>query len=137
VKPQRTTSFPIIVYFQYTKNNIMKLLFLSIAICFGVSLQAQETNIRDKNKLLERAMQFKIAGKDTVKREAFNLVIQTPGNRVRILPQDGMPCIVPDTSDIAAMPNAFNKTPDKDPVPGRIPNAWQAPKPVPDFNGSK
>lgn len=115
----------------------MKLLLLAIAVCFGASLKAQEINITDKNKLLERALQFKIAGKDTVKREPFSLIIQGPGNRVRILPQDGMPCIVPDTSDIASMPNAFKKTPDKDPVPGRIPNAWQAPKPVPDFKGSK
>ncbi|OLY91505.1 hypothetical protein SAMN05444008_103278 [Cnuella takakiae] len=115
----------------------MKLLLLAIAACFSASLQAQEINIGDKSKLLERAMQFKIAGKDTVKREAFNLVIQTPGSRVRILPQDGMPCIVPDTSDIAAMPNAFKKTPEKDPLPGRIPNAWKEPKPLPDFKGSK
>lgn len=49
------------------------------------------------------------------------------------LPQDGMPCIVPDTKDIVAMPNAFKgmvKTPFMA-APPRIPNAV-TPKPLPD-----
>lgn len=48
------------------------------------------------------------------------------------LQQDGMPCIVPDTKDIAAMPNAF-KGEAKVPFlaqPPRIPNA-AAPKTFP------
>ena len=40
---------------------------------------------------------------------------------VYALPQDGMPCIVPYTADIAAIPNAM---PQKQVVPfGQIPNA--------------
>lgn len=41
------------------------------------------------------------------------------------LPQDNMPCIVPDTKDIAVMPNAFKGTVNVPfiAVPPRIPNA--------------
>lgn len=38
----------------------------------------------------------------------FSIMSKKPG--VYKLPQDGMPCIVPDTKDIAAIPNAFKGT---------------------------
>jgi len=59
-------------------------------------------------------------------RGGYTLNQRTPG--VYTLPQDGMPCIVPNTKDIAAMPNAF---PQKQlPKLGQIPN-------VTPFNGDQ
>jgi hypothetical protein len=50
---------------------------------------------------------------------------QKPG--IYSLPQDGMPCIVPHTSSIASIPNAFPKV--SVPFVTTIPNAYQGPLP--------
>lgn len=102
----------------------MKLLFLVVLLATGTSLNAQE-EIVDKAMLRKRALLFKAAGKDTVKQKQLEAVV-APGRRVRTLPQDGMPCIVPGAADIAAIPNVaapLIKT--VQPAAGRIPNAWK------------
>lgn len=47
------------------------------------------------------------------------------------LPQDGMPCIVPDTEGIAAMPNAAKVV--KVPFRSQMPNAYKPKTEVPDL----
>lgn len=42
------------------------------------------------------------------------------GSGIRYLPQDGMPCLVPDTKDIVAIPNAWPKV--EVPFASKIPN---------------
>lgn len=116
----------------------MKLLLLSLFATAATTLQAQEAGNLDKTKLLERALQFKMSGRDTVPQPAVKILMEKlQHGRVRVLPQDGMPFIVPGTSGIAAIPNAFKSEAGKDPIPGRIPNAWQMPKAVPDGKGAK
>ncbi len=114
----------------------MKLFLIITAFLIAQGIQAQELVI-DKEKLRERAMQFQLRGKDTLKQEQLNVVVARPSNEVRILPQDGMPCIVPDTRAIAAMPNALRRPSRKDPVPGQMPNAWPGRKRQPDNNDAK
>ncbi len=60
---------------------------------------------------------------ETFPQLAEGVLIRKPG--VYALPQDRMPCIVPDTGGIVAIPNAFPSVV----VPFRttIPNAWQGP----------
>ena len=39
----------------------------------------------------------------------FSIGMAKMGSGIHYLPQDGMPCIVPDTEDIVAIPNAWSK----------------------------
>lgn len=98
-----------------------KVAFLFACILAGGALQAQET-ILNKERLQERAQQYLQKSADTTGGKIPNLAVVPGGKRVVALPQDGMPCIVPDTSGLAPMPNALEVT--SIPPACRIPNAW-------------
>jgi hypothetical protein len=107
----------------------MKKLLLVAFVLTAANLYSQEFQ-PDLNKLIARSKLSSIK-KDTSKptlRHPFTLDLKMlapksfnrePG--VHALPQDGMPCIVPDTKRIAAMPNAATKH--RVPPANRIPNA--------------
>lgn len=95
--------------------------FLFICILVGGALQAQETII-NKERLQERAQQYLQKIADTTGGKMPNIAIAPGGNRVVALPQDGMPCIVPDTRGLVPMPNAVEVI--RTPEAGRMPNAW-------------
>jgi hypothetical protein len=96
----------------------MKLLLLS-AFCFfsaGVFAQVldnQNQQLQDTLKNFKGnntdALQKQL--QDYLQRKKFqnNLLANKQGN-VILLPQDNMPCIVPDTSGIAKMPNSWGTT---------------------------
>lgn len=88
---------------------------LAFAICcfFFSSLHAQIPESKVISILPGTSLQFK-NGKYIVKPLNDSSIVisglSLPQNKkpgVYRLQQDGMPCIVPDTKDIAAMPNAF------------------------------
>ena len=97
------------------------LFFTVLAVVSNVALHAQE--VKPDAKLLQRAFAYKLRSADTLRKSLPHIEI-VPGTRVQILPQDGMPCIVPDTTEIAVMPNALPALPPVQPVAGQIPNAW-------------
>jgi hypothetical protein len=51
----------------------------------------------------------------------FNHTVNAPAPGVYKMPLDGMPCIVPDTKELAVIPNAW-KSPITIPYSGTIPN---------------
>ena len=106
----------------------MKLLLSAIGVFMATGLCAQEFQ-PDINKLIAQSPWAKVK-KDTLKPRllprtmdlnmlGLNAMKRKPG--VHALPQDGMPCIVPDTNSIAAMPNAAKAIPV--PPANRMPNA--------------
>lgn len=107
----------------------MKRLLIVAFVLTVTNLSAQEFQ-PDINKLIERS-KFSTIKKDTSKPTlrhpfAFDLKLLAPKsfNRepgVYTLPQDGMPCIIPDTQSIAAIPNATKNS--QVPPANRIPNA--------------
>jgi hypothetical protein len=100
----------------------MKLLFLTLlALAINATLHAQEAKL--DAKLLQRALAYNMRGADTLRTFPAPVEILA-GSRVQTLPQDGMPCIVPDTKGVAAIPNALLKKPGQ-PIAGQIPNAWK------------
>lgn len=108
----------------------MKLsLVAAIILLTSTSLHTQE--IKPDKKMLQRALAYKINGLDTIRNFSPRIEI-VPGSRVETLPQDGMPCIVPDTNGIAAMPNVLLFRKPAQPVPGQIPNAWHKREPKED-----
>ena len=113
----------------------MKLLLLMAALIFGTAIQAQQ--VRDIEKLRERARQFEMTGKDRVQKKDITIFLSREGKVIQVLPQDGMPYIIPDTRGIAAIPNAFRAEQQKDPLPGQIPNGWMSPKPRQDADATK
>lgn len=107
----------------------MKRLLLLAFVITVTNLYAQEFQ-PDINKLIahSKVSSFKKDTSKTTPRQplALDLKLLTP--RVlklqpdtHALPQDGMPCIVPDTKSIAAIPNAAKD--DQTPPVNRIPNA--------------
>lgn len=104
-----------------------KLLFFCLCIIAGNGyVQAQEA--ANLPRLQERAQAFVGRNGDTTFQKLLQGTLVVPGNRVIALPQDGMPCIVPDTKEIAAMPNAMLHYPQ--PAAGQIPNAWKSKEPL-------
>ena len=100
----------------------MNFLFLTaLGIVTNAALHAQE--IKPDAKLLQRAFAYKLRSADTLRKSSPHIEI-VPSTRVQILPQDGMPCIVPDTTEIAVMPNALPAVAPLQPIAGQIPNAW-------------
>jgi len=57
----------------------------------------------------------------TAKGKQLSAILKNPTPGVYRMPQDGMPCVVPDTKEIAAMPNAWKGKLGM-PYQGRIPN---------------
>lgn len=103
----------------------MKCLLLAIFTTAAATAGAQEVNPELKKKLdeyLQKRAPNAIPNPQ-LKSLAPGLGINAGQNRkpgVYALPQDGMPCIVPDTNDIVQIPNALPK---KDlPKLGQIPN---------------
>lgn len=89
---------------------------------------AQQTNAELQQKL-QAILDKQKGNNDFVLKEDGSIVVPYKAKKaetnkrsgVYSLPQDGMPCIVPDTKNIAAIPNAFVK---KETLKlGQIPNA--------------
>ena len=101
----------------------MKLLLLFSAFALSSVAGAQE-NDDPKNRWIKRPLRV-IEPKDSTSLNFFPYVKKSPG--VYRLPQDGMPCVVPDTKDVAGIPNAWKGT-IRTPYKGRkptIPNPSQ------------
>jgi len=112
----------------------MKLLLSAVGVFMATGLCAQEFQ-PDINKLIAQSPFAKVK-KDTAKPRLLprtlnlnmlgsKVIKRKPG--VYTLPQDGMPCIVPDTNSIAAMPNAAKaiSVPPANRMPNAAPNrAW-------------
>lgn len=106
----------------------MKLLLAAVGVFMANGLCAQEFQ-PDINKLIAQSPLAKIK-KDTSKPRLLPRTLDLnilsskaikPKPGVYALPQDGMPCIVPDTNGLVAMPNAAKDI--KVPPANRIPNA--------------
>ena len=97
-----------------------KMLALPAFLFCGTALYAQETTV-NLPRLQERVQSFMIRGGDTLLFRRPPELVRVPRYNVASLPQDGMPCIVPDTRSVAAIPNPWNVL--KTPVEvGQIPN---------------
>ena len=128
----------------------MRLLF---SLCFAAAslssaAQSDDVHLRQQfrdainKRLAEERVQntFRKAPDTSGLRPTHPLATRkAPG--VYALPQDNMPCVVPDTKDVAAIPNAAHQVypyredmPKKSPKPGEIPNAtpFKLPKAKPD-----
>jgi hypothetical protein len=114
----------------------MKLLLSAIGVFMATGLCAQEFQ-PDIDKMIAQSPWAKVK-KDTAKPRflpramdlnmlGLKAMQRKPG--VYAMPQDGMPCIVPDTNDIAAMPNAAKAIPV--PPANRMPNAAPNRRPLP------
>jgi hypothetical protein len=107
------------------KDCAMKpLLLLLTFTTAAIAAQAQEFE-PDMQKLLKSYI-AKQKGKETFSapnEKGFPAYKQGETHKpgVYALPQDGMPCIVPSTAGIVAIPNAFSKK--EAPKLGQIPNA--------------
>jgi hypothetical protein len=66
--------------------------------------------------------------KDSLIKDFHSLVLKHNKPGVYALPQDNMPCIVPDTKDIAAIPNAWLRP--SVPFRSAIPNPGLKEKPL-------
>ena len=106
----------------------MKMLLLILCTPFALAAGAQEfepdlqKQIKGFVEKEKEKQRFKTGGDTSIVipfRDPDVLSGKQPG--VYTLPQDGMPCIVPDTKDIVAIPNAFPKK--VAPELGQIPNA--------------
>ena len=97
----------------------MKLLLFSAFCIFttGVFAQAPKNNSPHVFQLPDTLKKFKGNNSDVLRKQLQeylqkknfqnNLLGNKQGN-VAILPQDQMPCVVPDTNGIVQMPNAWN-----------------------------
>ena len=107
----------------------MKALLLPLLFLFSASLFAQadqDAVIKKKLDELRRRRQIETEHNKVwmLPNRNKNITplsyLQNPKPGVHRLPQDGMPCIVPDTKDIAAIPNAAPRV--EVPFRSRIPN---------------
>ena len=93
----------------------MKLLLLFVFCIFSFFAQAQNSGAPGTPKQPEVLKKFKGTNGDELRKqfEAYfkhqfqNVLLGSKQGRIAILPQDHMPCLVPDTSAIAPMPNAW------------------------------
>ncbi len=117
----------------------MKLLFLLLGCVFGATAFAQisdeELKAKIKNAIIKKTDEnkktpfaFKKLNLDTSAHSHVFVAGQKVAPGVYRLKQDGMPCIVPDTKEIAHMPNAFGTV--AIPFKARIPNAWKKQAPA-------
>jgi hypothetical protein len=117
----------------------MKRLLLVAFVISANTLYAQEFQ-PDIDKLIARSKLSSIK-KDTTKptlRHPFALDLKLLAPKklqqqsgINALPQDGMPCIVPDTKSIAVIPNAAkdNQVPPANRIPNAAPEQRLPPKP--------
>jgi hypothetical protein len=98
----------------------MKLLLLSAFCFFSIHVFAQaprqNPRITDQTDMFKK---FKGTNNDTLRKQfqeylqrkgaGDNLLANKYGN-IAILPQDRMPCLIPNTSSIASIPNAWSGT---------------------------
>jgi hypothetical protein len=105
----------------------MKLVFAVASLLAGPALHAQEFQ-PDLQKIIDNSRLSRLK-QDTLGQipNAFGYHLPSlepkvvkPAPGIYSLPQDGMPCIVPDTQNIAAMPNATRR--EVTPPANRIPN---------------
>lgn len=111
----------------------MKLLLLAAFTVLYLSSSAQQSFQVDVPKVMKQSdvlkkLNMKSISKDTLikKFKDYLSMKQNPG--IYYLPQDNMPCLVPDTKDIAAIPNAWPHP--SVPFKGTIPNPGLQEKPL-------
>lgn len=120
------------------------LLLFTISTCL---LQAQPARVVTTQELLKKyrqAAQQQALNRTPVKDSTILQLLPLYGAQVQpgiYRLRDGMPCIVPDTKDIAAIPNAW-PAPQKLPYPATIPNSGKGlypllPQPAPQKEGKK
>lgn len=108
----------------------MKGLLLIVFVTITADLNAQDfpSNI---DKLIAKSKLFKLqkdANRSLLKPNSFQAGTTVP--RVYALPQDGMPCVVPDTHSLVSMPNAAkgNAPPSVNQMPNAMPEHRLLPK---------
>jgi hypothetical protein len=102
----------------------MKLLLLLTSFSISAVVSAQNFQ-PDIDKMVSKSKFRDLLNIETidVKAAPFELG-KNPEPGVYSLPQDNMPCIVPDTKELAAMPNAFKRKEEKKKEKlGQMPNA--------------
>src|SRR5688572_25885617 len=116
----------------------MKLLFAVVLLLTGSIINAQGFQ-PDLDKLIANSKHAKFK-QDTLgqipnpfKRQLQSIEPKVLKPGIYSLPQDGMPCIVPDTQSIAVMPNAARR--EVTPPANRIPNAMPGKRKLPDLKG--
>ena len=115
----------------------MKLPLLTAMLAFGLSASSQTFEV-DVPKIMKRSEALKLfrnttppqkIHKDSLMEKFRVSVIGKKANPgVYYLPQDNMPCLVPDTKDIAAIPNAWPHV--QVPFKSAIPNPGLQDKPL-------
>lgn len=112
---------------------------LLLIACAGFVLQAGAQDFKDeleklKNRgLLKQGDVFELNNEQLKKSDSLGKyfhewVLKTHKPGVYALPQDNMPCLVPDIKDIAAIPNAWPRP--KVPFKSAIPNPGLKEKPL-------
>ena len=108
----------------------MKLLFLLSFCClFLIGLSQISEDFIIKNQLKSTKEIQKILTNENLHLNRLStkvsspLYLVNPEPGIHTLPLDGMPCIVPDTKDIAAIPNAMSNSliPFKNTMPNAVP----------------
>lgn len=108
----------------------MKLLFFTIALICGLTAGAQSTAIevpKEKIEELNRQLKGKVFSKPEDLRAYMDSLIGMnstphPKGRVHNLPQDNMPCIVPDMNLVKKIPNVMTpRVPFKTEIPNATP----------------
>jgi len=98
----------------------MKPMLLLLLTCFACLMGQAQNELYDLQKLKadpynvplfkNKARVFPNNKDSLINSISGQLFLKNAKPGVHRLPQDGMPCIVPDTKDIAAIPNTFNGT---------------------------
>lgn len=107
----------------------MKKIILPVAILIGYAATAQNNGTTDVLKKLRLQKTKTPAVKITptivphfdIQKQSAAAYTLSNGNKVITLPQDNMPCIIPEMQSYN-MPNAFTSLNKTEPVPGKIPN---------------
>lgn len=117
----------------------MKLLLIPACLCFGLGAFAQTEDVNTskllKEYLLRKRFNSRVQFQRPIYKDSlikvfkdFYSMKQAPG--IHYLPQDNMPCLVPDTKDMAAIPNAWPHV--QLPFQSAIPNPGLQNKPLVD-----
>lgn len=104
-------------------------IFILITYCAGAQISAEklkELELKVKRgESISIPLDSTLAFKNNFKvKTTFSGRFPLPG--IYNLPQDNMPCIVPDTKEIAGIPNVVSKI--ENPFISKIPNPYLAPK---------
>ena len=95
--------------------NVMKAIYLSAALFFFAVPAMAQTNIPDLTAMPGFEKRSFITWNNQPIKQGFTF----PGYNIKKLPQDNMPCFVPDVSRISKMPNQQNTV-----IAIKIPNVF-------------